>query len=75
MIRQRGWRKIILVTSWYHSRRALNAFRSAAPEVEWISAPAHSGIDVTQKLAFGEFGTVTVEYVKLGWYALRYGSF
>ena len=74
LIRQQRWRKVILVTSWYHSRRALAVFRSEAPEVEWISAPSYSGgIDMTRKPAFTEIGTVMLEYVKLGWYTLRYG--
>ena len=32
-------RSAILVTNWFHSRRALGCFRAAAPEIVWMSAP------------------------------------
>ncbi len=34
-----GARRAILVTSWYHTRRALACFRLVLPQLEWMSAP------------------------------------
>lgn len=30
----------ILVTSWYHSKRAIDRFRAVMPNIRWISVPA-----------------------------------
>ncbi len=43
--RNLGFKKIIVVTSWYHSRRALACFRSAAPEMSLYSRPSYAGYD------------------------------
>jgi len=39
--RQKGWRRILLVTSPYHGRRADLTFRRHAPELQVIHTPAH----------------------------------
>lgn len=39
LLRARGAKRAIIVTSWYHSRRALNCFEKAAPEIEFFSYP------------------------------------
>jgi uncharacterized SAM-binding protein YcdF (DUF218 family)/glycosyltransferase involved in cell wall biosynthesis len=39
MLRQFGWRKILLVSSPYHMRRALSVWRKQAPEVAVVPAP------------------------------------
>ena len=39
LLRAQKCRRVILVTSWYHSRRALSSFRKYAPEIEFLSAP------------------------------------
>lgn len=39
LLRARHARRVILVTSWFHSRRALYCFRHYAPEIEFISRP------------------------------------
>src|SRR6266446_5734551 len=41
MLQQRGVRRAIIVTSWFHSRRALNSFLSFAPEIQFSSLPAY----------------------------------
>ena len=58
----------ILVTSWYHSRRALSSFRKYAPEIEFLSAP----VPRTKPWKF-ERGYIASEYLKTVAYALRYG--
>jgi uncharacterized SAM-binding protein YcdF (DUF218 family)/glycosyltransferase involved in cell wall biosynthesis len=37
--RQRGWRRVLLVSSPYHMRRALLTWRREAPDIEAIPAP------------------------------------
>jgi uncharacterized SAM-binding protein YcdF (DUF218 family) len=39
ILRDRGWRSLLLVTSPYHTRRALLVWRKAAPGVRVIPAP------------------------------------
>jgi uncharacterized SAM-binding protein YcdF (DUF218 family) len=39
IVRERGWRSLLLVTSPYHTRRALLVWRKAAPDVRVIPAP------------------------------------
>ncbi|MBI3968920.1 MAG: YdcF family protein [Chloroflexi bacterium] len=39
ILRQRGWRSILLVTSPYHMRRAMWTWQKAAPEVAVTAAP------------------------------------
>lgn len=64
-------RRVLLVTSWFHLRRALACFALAAPGVAWLPAPATpppSGFITTLASA----GVVATEMPKLLWYALRY---
>jgi uncharacterized SAM-binding protein YcdF (DUF218 family) len=39
LIKERGWRRIALVTSQSHLARALATARRAMPEVDWVPAP------------------------------------
>ena len=61
-------RRAIIVTSWFHSRRAMNCFRTFAPNTRFSSVPCSS---------FNGFGAdcihVALEYVKTVWYVFRYG--
>jgi uncharacterized SAM-binding protein YcdF (DUF218 family) len=68
-----GARKAILVTSWFHSRRALACFESVLPGLEWMSAPVEPRGSVWQMMASPDGPWVMKEYVKIGWYAMRYG--
>jgi uncharacterized SAM-binding protein YcdF (DUF218 family) len=69
LLRAQGAKKVILATSWYHSRRALKTFQSFAPEIQFISLP------VPRPLILGknERRYVYMEYVKLLYYGLRWG--
>jgi uncharacterized SAM-binding protein YcdF (DUF218 family) len=62
--------RAIIVTSWYHSRRALRAFRKAAPEIEFYSRPSYFGYpgsaDRGNAKAVRKYARA--EYVKLVWY-------
>ena len=39
LIKERGWRRIALVTSQSHLARALGTARKAIPDVDWVPAP------------------------------------
>ena len=68
-------RSALLVTSWFHLRRALACMSLAAPWIRWrpIPAPPPPG---GSRWHFGILGyavPVAEEYAKLAWYALHYG--
>jgi uncharacterized SAM-binding protein YcdF (DUF218 family) len=73
LLREQKLKRVILVTSWYHSRRALTCFRHYAPEIEFYSRPsyfAYARADWSRKdLA----RRIRLEYVKLAGYWVRYG--
>lgn len=64
-------RSALIVTNWYHSRRAIASFRAACPQMRFISSPiggdgGHPGFPATP----ADMELVAREYVKLGWYLL-----
>lgn len=73
MLRALGARHVILVTSWFHSRRALACFRKAAPEMEFISLPTVADRPEIHPITKRDRGRVSYEYIKLVGYWVRYG--
>lgn len=65
--------RVIVVTSWYHSRRALACFEHVAPDLKFYSRPAY--VDYVPKSGnrLGYTWHVNYEYVKLAGYWVRYG--
>src|SRR5690606_21326622 len=68
-------RSAVIVTNWYHSRRAIASFRAACPQMHFISSPiggpiggdgGHAGFPTTP----ADLELVVKEYVKLGWYVI-----
>jgi len=43
MLRQLGAHRVIIVTTWYHSRRALASFEHYAPDIKFYSRPSYFG--------------------------------
>ena len=75
MLRARAARQVIIVTSWYHSRRALQSFRHFAPEIKFYSSPAYLD-DTGQVLSLArleEVGYMRREYFKLFGYWMWHG--
>ncbi len=73
ILRENGVRRALLVTDWFHMRRALGCFRMVDPAIEWqpmaIAPPPH-----VMRLAGTADGNAAVkEYAKIAWYFLRYG--
>jgi uncharacterized SAM-binding protein YcdF (DUF218 family) len=64
---------VILVTSWYHSRRALHTFQHYAPDIQFYSRPSYFGYPRTQWSRDGIKGYIRAEYVKLAGYWVCYG--
>ncbi len=73
LLRRAGVTNAIVVTSWYHSRRALLTFRKAAPEIEFYSRPSYWGVERGMWSQHGIGSHVRAEYVKVIGYWVRYG--
>ena len=73
LLRTQGARHVIIVTSWYHSRRALACFEHYGPEMQFYSRPSYSGYARADwsrnKLAH----RIYLEYFKLLGYWMCYG--
>lgn len=74
ILRAMGVRSALLVTSWFHTRRALACFQKEAPAIRWMTAPVERGGSLWHLLRdHGAADMVAEEYLKLAYYALRYG--
>jgi uncharacterized SAM-binding protein YcdF (DUF218 family) len=73
LLRKMGAKRVIIVTSWYHSRRALHCFQHSAPDLDFVSLPTI--VDASESWLPGKYERrwVLAEYVKLAGYWLRYG--
>jgi uncharacterized SAM-binding protein YcdF (DUF218 family) len=68
-----GARSALLVTSWFHTRRALASFQKEIPEIRWASAPVARN-EALRRLIWNHDGfEVAEEYPKLLYYWIRYG--
>jgi uncharacterized SAM-binding protein YcdF (DUF218 family) len=73
LLRERHVKHAIIVTSWFHSRRALNCFRHFAPEIQFAAAPTSADRPKAHWPNKYERGWVLSEYLKLAYYWPRYG--
>ena len=73
LLRAQHSKRVIIVTSWFHSRRALACFRKAAPDIEFISLPTVADRPKSHWPNRYERGMVLREYFKLAGYWVRYG--
>jgi uncharacterized SAM-binding protein YcdF (DUF218 family) len=75
MLRERHIQSAIIVTSWYHSRRALACFEHYAPDIKFYSRPSYFGYVLKPPSAESRAQEhyVKAEYVKLLGYWVRYG--
>lgn len=72
-LRAMGAKKIIVVTSWYHSRRALKCFRHYAPDLVFASCPSYHGFPRAEWSHERLRQRIRIEYVKLIGYWVCYG--
>jgi len=73
LLRRQGARQVILVTSWYHSRRALACFEHYGPEMRFYSRPSYFGF-ARADWSRNKLGhRIYLEYFKLLGYWMCYG--
>lgn len=63
----------IIVTSWYHSRRALKTFEHEAPELKFFSRPSYYAYETENWQKLGIAKRIRLEFLKLPGYWIRYG--
>lgn len=68
ILRQHGFQKVVVTTSWYHSRRGLASFRQAAPELQFHSCPEGQGTVARLWTNRYERGRVLMEWGKIFYY-------
>jgi uncharacterized SAM-binding protein YcdF (DUF218 family) len=73
LLRAHHLNSAIIVTSWYHSRRALHCFEHAAPEMQFYSRPSYFGYARKDWKYKGIDNYVKSEYLKLLGYWVLYG--
>jgi uncharacterized SAM-binding protein YcdF (DUF218 family) len=73
LLRAQGAKSAIIVTSWYHSRRALRCFRHYAPEIQFYSRPSRNAYPRSAWSGPGMWHYIRSEYVKLIGYWIGYG--
>ncbi len=73
LLRAEKVRSAVLVTSWYHSRRALETFQHYAPEIKFYSRPSYYGFDRADWSRPGFSKRMRLEFVKLPAYWICYG--
>jgi uncharacterized SAM-binding protein YcdF (DUF218 family) len=72
-LKGRGITNAIIVTSWFHSRRALNTFRKTAPDLTFYSRPSSYAIRREDWHLEGTASHIKAEYLKLAGYWVCYG--
>ena len=73
LLRQMGAHRVIIVTSWYHSRRALMCFEHYAPDIQFYSRPSYFAYPKTEWRPKDIGSRAKSEYVKLLGYWVCYG--
>ena len=73
LLRQMGAHRVIIVTTWYHSRRALMCFEHYARDIRFYSRPSYFGYPETEWNRNGISGYMKAEYPKLAGYWICYG--
>ena len=73
LLRAAGAKRVVIVTSWYHSRRALKCFRHYAPDIQFYSCPSYYGFERTDWSRENLRRRIRAEYFKTIWYWIGYG--
>jgi uncharacterized SAM-binding protein YcdF (DUF218 family) len=73
LLRAAGSKQVVIVTSWYHSRRALNCFRHYASDIQFYSAPSYYGFSRTDWSRGNIRRRIRAEYIKTLGYWVCYG--
>ena len=73
LLRAEKVRRVVIVTSWYHSRRALKCFEHFAPEIKFYSRPSYFAFAREDWTRLGISKRMRLEFLKLPGYWIRYG--
>jgi uncharacterized SAM-binding protein YcdF (DUF218 family) len=73
LLRAENVHSAILVTSWYHARRAEKTFAHFIPEVRFYSRPSYFGFNRDDWKKGGLNKRMRLEFLKLPGYWIRYG--
>ena len=73
LLRAENTHRVILVTSWYHARRALKTFEHYGPDQKYYSRPSYFAFDRAAWPQHGNGKRMRLEFLKLPGYWLRYG--
>jgi uncharacterized SAM-binding protein YcdF (DUF218 family) len=73
LLRAQGVKRVIIVTSWYHSRRALKTFGHYAPEIEFYSRPSYFAATRAGWSREKISRRIYLEFLKLPGYWIHYG--
>lgn len=73
LLRAEHLRRAIIVTSWYHSRRALKCFQHYAPDLVFFSRPDYFALARADWQRTGTGRRMWLEFLKLPGYWIRYG--
>jgi len=73
LLRRMHAHRVILVTSWFHSRRALACFRHLAPDLQFFSRPAYLEYQPRPPTRSGFSAHVNMEYLKILDYWFSHG--
>ncbi len=73
LLRNMGAHRVILVTSWFHSRRAVACFGHFAPDIEFYSRPSYIDYQPKKLNREGFSEHVNIEYAKLLEYLILHG--
>ena len=73
LLRQMRARRVIIVTSWYHSRRALACFEHVAPDLQFFSRPSYLGFAYESWHRENTLSFLTFEYVNIAGYWVWHG--
>lgn len=73
LLRTEKVRTAIVVTSWYHARRAEMTFAHFVPDVKFFSRPSYYGFDREDWKKSNVNKRMRLEFLKLPGYWIRYG--
>ena len=73
ILRSNHLHSAVIVTSWYHSRRALGTFQHFAPELEFYSIPSYHGIRERKTPPLSQSSAIFKEYLKTAAYFVWHG--
>lgn len=73
ILRELGAKRVIIVTSWYHSRRAVHCFEHYASDIQFFSRPSYVGFSKQDSHRRSISDYIRSEYVKLAGYWMLYG--